>query len=149
MRVSPRTDAAFTMPEILIAAIIITILAAIAIPTFFGSKDTTRMNEIKTAAGAYYQGVGAYMLDNGNQLPSSLNPTVLKDPNNKPYVVQPDVVKQGYLVLSGSGTAKSYGRLSYTHAGLAYGIRVDFRKRGKSWQTICAYGTVSGVTKRC
>lgn len=142
--------AGFTLIEIIVVLIIISIIAAIAIPTFLGSKDSTRQNGVKTVAGAYSQGVAAYMLDNGNQLPSSLASNKLKDLNNKAYVRPADTVKQGYVVISGSGTAKTYGRLAYSGKGLNYEIKVYFRKSGgKPWKVVCSYGVPSGGAKLC
>jgi prepilin-type N-terminal cleavage/methylation domain-containing protein len=65
-----RSDAGFTLIEILVVMIIIAILMAVSVPTFLGAKKTARRKEATATALAYKQAVSQFMLDHSNRVPS-------------------------------------------------------------------------------
>lgn len=59
----------FTMIEVAIVMLIVVILAAIAIPTFFGAKDNAKQSEFVGVARSYVVAIEAFRLDHSGQAP--------------------------------------------------------------------------------
>lgn len=148
-----RSDAGFTLPEMLVVMIIIAILMAIAVPSFLGAKGSARLKEGATYAATYQRAVASYMADNGNRVPvgAAQMPADGSGPRNllnKPYMREgiPDGVKKTTVqfcngACGASATAFTQIRYLPNANQISYAIEVWGRKKLANPMTAyCALG---------
>jgi len=71
-----RSEAGFTIIEILVVMIIMGALAAIVISSFRGTRSAVNSRTVIAVATTYATGIRAFQLDHGNRVP---NPAVARD----------------------------------------------------------------------
>ncbi len=125
MRSRIADERGFTLMEILIAMILVGILMALAIPTFFGAREATSANATRAAASEYAAAISAFRLDHANRNPvvgSADWPNPQRGPvdrNGTPYMSEvPQLVAEGLVnFCANSCGAGQEGKIEYVRAG--------------------------------
>jgi type IV pilus assembly protein PilA len=71
LRVRAQSDSGFTLVELLVVMLILGLLAAIAIPSFFNQRDKARDADAKTQARTAQTAIETYATDNDGEYNSS------------------------------------------------------------------------------
>jgi prepilin-type N-terminal cleavage/methylation domain-containing protein len=74
LRVRAQSDSGFTLVELLVVMLILGLLAAIAIPSFFNQRDKARDADAKTQARTAQTAIETYATDNDGEYNSSNRP---------------------------------------------------------------------------
>lgn len=90
----PRSEAGFTLIEMLVVMVIIAIIIAMVISTFRGTKKSVIAKAAQVTAFTYQDGVEAYMADNGQRVPV---PGEVSWPNEDRGPVDPMFSNKPYL----------------------------------------------------
>jgi general secretion pathway protein G len=64
-----RSEAGFSLIELLVVMIICALLFAIILPTLARTREKTGAPQVSLAAGAIWRGIQAYRIENGGELP--------------------------------------------------------------------------------
>jgi type II secretion system protein G len=84
-----RDQSGFTLIEVLIVLVILSILAAIAIPAYLSQRGKAKNAAVREGIHSIEIGVQSYALDNGDAYPPAVaGSTTLVDSNGKAYVDQ-------------------------------------------------------------
>ena len=114
MKHPDRDQRGFTLLEILIVIVIISILAAIAIPAYLSQRGKAKNAAVREGIHSLQIGVQSYALDNGDTYPPAVaSSATLVDANGKAYVDQwPKNPVSGALMKDST----AQGDYSYTSA---------------------------------
>jgi general secretion pathway protein G len=110
----PRTPrAGFSLAELMVVIVILGLLATIVVPNVFRYLTSANITVVKSDIGQIAQAIDSFMIQNGGKQPDSLDvleqadengnaflKRIPNDPWKNPYVYEPGVGSQPYLVIS-------------------------------------------------
>ena len=83
-----RPSAGFGLLELIIVLVVVSLLAALAVPAYNGAVERARVNRAIGDIGSIHVKIEEYQIKNGHQLPASLNDLNVDiglDPWDQPY----------------------------------------------------------------
>jgi type II secretory pathway pseudopilin PulG len=162
------------MIELLVVMLIISILLAIAVPTYLGARRSAKERVVVAAAASYRNAIEGFRLDHGTRVPVMgdaddwpiLNPLDGParqyergpvDQFGKPYMrnAAPEALTTGIAALGDASVvadSSMTGRIIYEPGpgtpATTYRLRVEVRD-GDDWKTACEIGNIAGLDDSC
>jgi type IV pilus assembly protein PilA len=128
-----KDDGGFTLMELLVVIIIISILSAIALPSFLSQANKAKQSEAKTYVGSMNRAQQAYYLENGQFVTDTSKLGIgIKDTENYKYVMTANTNKQ---VVINNGVSQKDGLKSY--AGVVILSKQDSTTQGEILAILC------------
>lgn len=134
-----RFQSGFTLIELLLVLAIVAILAAIAIPSYLGSKDYAKyVGEARASAQILRMALESYKSDNGAYPPAATYTWKTADGATAAVFPSPNPVPSFQLTVAGSGSVQL--DLEVNANRQAYTVKAKDFKRGRNYFTMDQQG---------